>query len=574
MDEEPERATPSAEPLWFGPAGRPLFGWLHLPPDKAVRAGVVICPPLGVEALSAQRGLKLLAERLAAGGLATLRLDYDGTGNSAGEESDPGRLVSWVASVQRALQLLRDAGAPELAVVGLRMGALIAALAGADSPLDAAVLWDPCVTGRSFVREQVALRAVSIAPEVEGAAEGPGEPGAVEILGSVLSPQLVADLDALELTSIEGPVAKRVLALVRAERPPRSGVGEHLQAWDADVLAVSGQDELVDALPDSSRVPERTLGLIAGWLESCFAELIPEPLRRVETLGETALVARGVHERARRIGPLGLFAVESAPVRPGGGPTVIFLNAGLIHHSGPSRMWVTLSRRLAAAGMRAVRFDLSGLGESAVRPGQRPHLVYPAEACEDVAEAVALLESENPAGIVLSGLCSGAYHAIECGIALPVRAVVPINPWMNFDPDALGAGGGIAEEDSPLRLYDGWIRALLRFRRLVDLGDRHAPPALWCLLSALHLYTSPAEAIEQLAGRGVEVMLICGDLESRQFTRRGRWTMRRLERSGLVRLEVLPRSDHTLFGAAARAEAIELFCGYVLSRFGPRSASS
>jgi hypothetical protein len=151
---------------------------------------------------------------------------------------------------------------------------------------------------------------------------------------------------------------------------------------------------------------------------------------------------------------------------------------------------------------------------------------------------------------------------------------VPINPWMSFDPDEVSQGGELAEGRNAVRPYDGWVRALLRFRRLVNFGDRYAPAWFWSALTRLHLYTDPAEAIEQLAERGVRVMLLCGDLEARQFTRRGRFTMRRLERSGLVRLEVMPGSDHTLFGAEARTDAIRRFLDYVETTFGPGTTPS
>ncbi len=597
MDHGAQASTVAGEPVWFGPARRPLLGFLHRPPDGTARAGVVICPPLGVERLSADRGVRRLAESLAAAGLLALRFDYDGTGDSAGDEQDPDRLQCWVGSVASAFRLLREAGAPALAAVGLRVGALLGALAGsADGSLDALVLWDPVASGRAFVREQEALRLVSIGsdppagatppagrdagPAADGegpAGSGPGErhprrAGPVEILGSVLSPAVLAARARRELASIEGPVAKRVLAVVREERPPRQAATAVLTSWDAELLPVHGQSELVDALPDSSTVPEPTVEAITCWLVQTFTALRPATLCVPETLGDQAMVERDVLERTRRLGATRLFAIETFPVERASGPTVLFLNAGLIQHAGPSRLWVTLSRRLAASGLRAVRLDLSGLGESPPRPGQQPHLVYPPEALEDISLAVATLVAENPDGVVLSGLCSGAYHSIEGGMAPGVRGVVPINPWMSFEPEEVRRGGELAEGRSAVRPYEGWIQALLRFHWLADLGDRRAPAIFWWALTKLRLYSDPAAAIERLAGRGVRVLLICGDFEGRQFTRRARFTMRRLQRSGLVRLELLPGSDHTLFGAAARAQACEILLSYVGSTFGPGSS--
>src|SRR5689334_20064244 len=41
---------------------------------------------------------------------------------------------------------------------------------------------------------------------------------------------------------------------------------------------------------------------------------------------------------------------------------VILLNAGVVHRVGPNRLYVTLARRLAQAGLTVLRFDHSGIG--------------------------------------------------------------------------------------------------------------------------------------------------------------------------------------------------------------------
>ena len=52
--------------------------------------GVVIVPPVGYEYWSSHRTLRTLAERLAGQGCCALRFDFDGTGDSAGDQWDPG----------------------------------------------------------------------------------------------------------------------------------------------------------------------------------------------------------------------------------------------------------------------------------------------------------------------------------------------------------------------------------------------------------------------------------------------------------------------------------------------------
>ena len=95
-------------------------------------------------------------------GLAVLRFDYDGTGDSAGEETDPGRVDAWLSSVTAAVDELAATGVPRIGLVGIRMGGLFAAHAAAQrGGVDALVLWDPCTSGKAFLREQRMLRLLS-----------------------------------------------------------------------------------------------------------------------------------------------------------------------------------------------------------------------------------------------------------------------------------------------------------------------------------------------------------------------------------------------------------------------------
>ncbi len=152
----------SATPIWFGPENRPLLGWFHSPPDGRARAGVVVCPPIGRDYLQAHYALRLLAEELAELGLCVLRFDYDGTGDSAGDDTDPDRVASWTASVRSALAVVRAMAPIPLSLVGMRVGAMLAAMvAESEEGIDSLVLWDPVVSGRAYLNEQRALSALS-----------------------------------------------------------------------------------------------------------------------------------------------------------------------------------------------------------------------------------------------------------------------------------------------------------------------------------------------------------------------------------------------------------------------------
>src|SRR6185312_15051671 len=81
--------------------------------DESGALGIVIVPPFGHDDTCAHRTLRHLAETSARSGFIALRFDLDGCGDSAGDDSDR----------------VRSAGARQLLLVGIRLGATLAALA-------------------------------------------------------------------------------------------------------------------------------------------------------------------------------------------------------------------------------------------------------------------------------------------------------------------------------------------------------------------------------------------------------------------------------------------------------------
>ena len=94
----------------------------------------MICPPIGFEQLHSHRSLRHLADALAAAGIPTLRFDWHGSGDSAGNDEDPQRVSTWLANARDSLVWMRDhLGCQRVSVIGLRIGALLAAEAPAKS---------------------------------------------------------------------------------------------------------------------------------------------------------------------------------------------------------------------------------------------------------------------------------------------------------------------------------------------------------------------------------------------------------------------------------------------------------
>ncbi|MEP7311018.1 MAG: alpha/beta fold hydrolase [Pseudomonadota bacterium] len=108
-------------------------------------------------------------------------------------------------------------------------------------------------------------------------------------------------------------------------------------------------------------------------------------------------------------------------------PTVIFLNAGVLHRVGPHRLHVTLARLLAANGFASLRVDLSGIGDSGAVPD---NLTFRASAVADTRAVMDQLGAETGADrFVLFGLCSGADNALATARTDPrVVGLVLIDP--------------------------------------------------------------------------------------------------------------------------------------------------
>ncbi len=141
------------KPLFFGATDRRLYGVYH-PPSKGGGHAVLLCYPGIQEYNAAHWAFRRLAGMLSREGHHVLRFDYFGTGDSDGvvASATPGH---WVEDVQEAAQELKDlSGSRDISLVGMRIGATMAALASARGlETRQLILWEPVINGRAYVRE-------------------------------------------------------------------------------------------------------------------------------------------------------------------------------------------------------------------------------------------------------------------------------------------------------------------------------------------------------------------------------------------------------------------------------------
>jgi peptidoglycan/LPS O-acetylase OafA/YrhL/alpha-beta hydrolase superfamily lysophospholipase len=415
-----------AEAGYFGPPERARFGWLHRRTANA-RVGVVIVPPFGYEAVCAARSLRHLAEDAERAGLIALRFDLDGTGDSAGDDLDPARLDNWLDSIDDACALVRRAGAEQVVLVGVRLGALLAATAATRRDDIAGVVAIGAVpTGKALLREGSALQlALGLAPPT-GA-----EPREREIVGFALTDETWNAITALDMKASTRAPAPRVLLIDRNDRPPNDAWAAHLRSLSVEVtqMRLPGYVEMT-LDPHRTVVPaaiiEATVAFARSFASNGDARVSMEPLLR-----QGMSIQHGAVETREEAVWLDedLFAIAAHP--SGLPPTraVILLNAGGVGRIGPNRLYVELCRRFAEEGVLALRCDLSGIGDSLAREGETENVVYHGRAIDDVAAAVRWAEAAGASEIVVGGLCSGGYHALRAALAgLPISTIVVINP--------------------------------------------------------------------------------------------------------------------------------------------------
>ncbi len=602
----PAQSSHRSRPVWLGPSDAPLFGLLDSP-DTPARGAVVICPPIGREYVNAYSTFVQLATRLEHLGFAVLRFDYRSTGDSFDRTANGSGSAGFVDDVRFAVEFVRELGVAHVAIVGMRIGAMFAGLRGALDPVDALVLWDPCLSGRSFLREQLALGLLIREKEMRGFREdgrtSRERAAAFEIHGFSVSPEMLDEMSHLKLAGTDGALADKVLLLTRSERAADRELVDRLGLVNLEHREVTGQPELLDV--PVGVVPAEAVATVADWLDQVMPRSgcpITMPAERDVTvrvsrgdgaaLGATVDGEVGLVERGVLLGPAGLFGIATEPERGGSGPECIFVSVSNEHRIGPGRLWVELSRRLAANGFRCVRMDLNGMGNSPARDGKSHQPIFSSSLIDDVVDAARSVSPVDPSDVVLFGLCSSGYHVLEAASILSARGVCAMNPSVRFQPAEIAAGGTMdarrrfcVPRRQPAsdaqwqavrrrfgrrlpRLYRKVWRLTWKVRRLTWKERGHLSTLAWRARSLLgHTVIQPGESLGELAESGTDVLLIAGPEEIRPFLYSGVRAVRRAQRNGRLRMEEIPTLDHGLAPSKDRDEITRLTIDHVISNF-------
>ncbi len=588
------------DPVYFEDGENPFFGWVHTAAVAMQRdCAVVICSPIGYEYVHSHRSIRHLADRLAQRGMPTIRFDYHGIGDSPGTDLDADRWQCWQDNIKVAMQYLRErSGRKRICLLGVRLGATLAALVASEIEVDFLVLWNPCVSGRRYLRE---LHAIA------SAADGfiPATDGSLESAGFVMSFETMAALRNVDLLDLTLNVSGRALLLDRDDLSSDPGLYTHLTSTgvSCDQTSVAGYTAMM-AEPQFTAVPDAAFSTIVEWVSTHSAPLLQTPSAHAAQPNDMIKLSfRDEHNATAIIEEQfcwfgedkHLFGVLSRAADASSYPAIIFFNAGAVHHVGPNRLYVTLARNLAALGFACFRFDLDGIGDSVHRAVMaRENHPYPDTAVVDAKAALDYLREEfGYSRFIAIGLCSGAHTAFHTGLAVEqdvIPELVLINPltfyWvegMSLETtrqfqDALHYKKSARNPDSWRKLIRGKVNVRHLFRVVLSHFGAMGKSYYDALRETLSPDTGPqlSQNLRRLfAKRTLLTMIIAdGDPGHDILITGARRTASNAQKMGKIRLELISDADHTFTQSKARKELVVRLAAILVQQYGENAQNT
>lgn len=406
---------------WLTVAERHVFTTVYRPAGEHRNLAVVLCAPLFHEYVHSHRTYRHLAEKLASSGITVARFDYTGHGCSSADLFAPQLIDSWLSDIAAQAALLRSLpGVTQLGLFGFRFGATLAAMASESVSAQALAVWNPIANGKSYARE---LQAVARFSEV------PPEPdqGFLECAGFAVTPET---LEAIKRAKF-GAIARATAGLVVHEGEQNDVAGLAGDNPEVTFLVGDGAAGVLEE-PHKTVVPHASLDRIRDWFVARADVTAHTPLENV-ALASSWVLPSGTKETLVT-STRGMVGILTRPARDtASGLAVVVANAGSVHLPGPNQVNVELTRFLGDQGVASLRVDLSNLGESCVGTPEQENVTYPDQGVDDVLAVVDGLAATLPARkIVLSGVCSGAYHSFQAAIqaepASKLAGAILINP--------------------------------------------------------------------------------------------------------------------------------------------------
>jgi alpha-beta hydrolase superfamily lysophospholipase len=461
---------------------------------------VLFASAYGYEDLCSRKMLRVMADGLANLGIASLRLDYIGTGDSLDEAHVDGR-ADWAADLAKAASSLRkNSGAKRLIVVAQGMGSLVAAKAIQDGlVVDGIAHLAPVMSGKSYLRELSMWAAVIDDGLGLRAEDRRRETG--HIAGMSMPATMVEFLTTAKLSDFTLPAATPVFIACRSDRSTQSAYGEELRAGGADVQSVdfAGYDALMQS-PTEAKLPHALLRQLITWLdEQCsgrsMLQVQPVDLPNGHESGT-------FHEEAVAFGATQSLIGTLTMPSDGTAKAVVVLNgSGYDRRCGWARQVTYLSRQLADHGIASLRFDAAGTGDSAPTKGAPDAVLYHDSQLDDVTAAIDFVAARESGPIVLCGRCSGAYWSLRAAaVDARVASLVAINPVVFYWQKGRSIDDALDMRPRTLREYKARVFSRSLIKRLLR-GEINLSAALTNVVKSFwQKYNSRRERYRRLNG--------------------------------------------------------------------------
>ena len=258
-----------------GQAGR-LFA-VYWPAAQATGKALLHVPAFAEEMNCARHAVAVQAQAFAEQGWSVLVVDVFGSGDSAGE-FEAARWQTWRDDIVSAYQWLQQQGADNIALWGLRGGALLALdlIHHQQLPVSPLLLWQPVLSGRQWLQQWLRLRVTSgrfngtATETVAGLLQRLDEGETLEIAGYALSPALSAALLRLDAVQQLPPpsCAVAVVSLVsHANMPLPATYADYLQRLPlgSQHTTVIGDAFWAGPAPINAALMAASLQQVAAW---------------------------------------------------------------------------------------------------------------------------------------------------------------------------------------------------------------------------------------------------------------------------------------------------------------------
>lgn len=537
---------------------------------------VLIIPSWGLEQLRGRYEFRLLSEHLAQVGIPSLRWDPPGTANGIVSSGDI--QMDYLERIGTCLQdavshLQSMAGVHDVVIVGHRLGALTIASCAeklSDQGICQIVLWDPCVSGRKFLRELQLRESTRFS---EGFSKHlVGNTSIFEADGYKLDGQMllaIKEMQLVEATHLSNvdivipAVSKDLESIIKVWSERQNTQFANLTIIDDAGIDISKWEGPSQCTKTISFI-EQTVLKRNETFQSSDDTAAPNTMdlnnsvrfvhheTSVELVEQT--LSSGANNELFGIVTTAVF-IESAPC------AVLLLGTAAEACAGRGDSNAHLARSLASKGIQTIRMDFRGVGESALMSDKCDNLAYGVDRQNDVVEMASVLRKLSNEKVVVLGICTGAFFGIHAAASGAADRVIAVNPQLYWSGEFPTDWSAIDSEVAGDRLTKA-ISSGVRWKKLFSGAYNYETIAagVKAILRRVHEECIPSAAQQSDFGVGIprldllklfnsdtefDLIFSRDDLGYAHLIAHGPRAMRQLTKSGKVRLHIMDRADHT-----------------------------